>query len=45
MGRKIVNFLLDEEVTECMKKYSCLYDKLDKFFKRAGMHEKIFLLI
>ena len=33
MGRKTLNFLADEEVTETVRKYPCLYDKADKFYK------------
>ena len=33
MGRKIVNFLEDEEVSNCVKNFPCLYDKADSFYK------------
>ena len=33
MGRKSVNFLEDEEIANSVKKYPCLYDKGDKFYK------------
>ena len=33
MGRKTVNFLEDEEIANSVKKYPCLYDKGDKFYK------------
>ena len=33
MGRKTVNFLDDKEIVNSVKKYPCLYDKGDKFYK------------
>ena len=33
MGRKAVNFLKDEEIANSVKKYPCLYDMGDKFYK------------
>ena len=33
MGRKTVNFLKDEEIANSVKKYPCLHDKGDKFYK------------
>ena len=33
MGKKTVNFLENEEIANSVKKYPCLYDKGDKFYK------------
>ena len=33
MGRKTINFLEDEEISNCVKKYPCLYDKGDQYYK------------
>ena len=33
MGRKTINFLEDEEISNCVKKYPCLYDKGDQCYK------------
>ena len=33
MGRKLINFLEDEEISNCVKKYPCLYDKGDQYYK------------
>ena len=33
MGRKTINFLEDEEISNCVKKYPCLYDKEDQYYK------------
>ena len=33
MGRKTVNFLEDEEISNCVKNFPCLYDKADSFYK------------
>ena len=33
MGRKTINFLEDEEISNCAKKYPCLYDKGDQYYK------------
>ena len=33
MGRKAVNFLKDEEIANSVKKYPCLSDMGDKFYK------------
>lgn len=30
IGSKTLNFIEDEEITEYMRKYPCLYDKSDK---------------
>ena len=33
MGRKSVNFLEEQEIENSVKKYPCIYDKGDKFYK------------
>ena len=33
MGRKTINFLEDDEIFNCVKKYPCLYDKREQYYK------------
>ena len=47
MGRKIINFLEDEEISNCVKKYPCVYEQseqkrmLGKKLKRSLEWKKV----
>ena len=41
MERKTLNFIEDEEVTEYVQRYPCLFDKSDKVYKNKRAKKNI----